>query len=109
MRDGAIVQLGTPEELVGSPADDYVGNFVRDIPRTNVLTLRWVMRDARPGEDEGGPELDVKTKVKDAVPVVAETDRPVRAMEDGRVVGVVDREAILHAIADSPEAAGGDS
>ena len=38
----------TPEELVGSPADDYVANFVRDIPRTNVLTLRWIMRDARP-------------------------------------------------------------
>jgi glycine betaine/proline transport system ATP-binding protein len=109
MRDGAIVQLGTPEELVGSPADEYVENFVRDIPRANVLTLRWVMREPRSGEDEGGPELDVKTKVKDAVPVVAETDRPVRATEDGRVVGVVDREAILHAIADSPEAAGGDS
>ena len=59
MRDGAIVQLGTPEELVGSPADDYVANFVRDIPRTNVLTLRWIMRDARPGEHRDGPELDV--------------------------------------------------
>ena len=47
MRDGAIVQLGTPEELVGSPADEYVANFVRDIPRANVLTLRWIMRDAR--------------------------------------------------------------
>ena len=47
MRDGAIVQLGTPEELVGSPADDYVANFVRDIPRTHVLTLRWIMRDPR--------------------------------------------------------------
>ena len=45
MRDGAIVQLGTPEELVGSPADDYVENFVRDIPRSHVLTLRWIMRD----------------------------------------------------------------
>ena len=33
MRDGAIVQLGTPEELVGSPADEYVANFVRDIPQ----------------------------------------------------------------------------
>jgi glycine betaine/proline transport system ATP-binding protein len=109
MRDGAIVQLGTPEDLVGSPADDYVENFVRDIPRANVLTLRWVMRPAREGEDQGGPELDVKTKVKDAVPVVAETDRPVRAIEDGRVVGVVDREAILHAMADPPEAAGGHS
>ena len=55
MRDGAIVQLGTPEELVGSPADDYVANFVRDIPRTHVLTLRWIMRDPRPGEETGGP------------------------------------------------------
>ena len=49
MRDGEIVQLGTGEELVGSPADDYVENFVRDVPRSHVLTLRWIMRDAEPG------------------------------------------------------------
>ena len=49
MRDGEIVQLGTGEELVGSPADDYVENFVRDVPRSHVLTLRWIMRDARAG------------------------------------------------------------
>ena len=55
MRDGGIVQLGTPEELVGSPADEYVENFTRDIPRTHVLTLRWIMRDPRPGEDTDGP------------------------------------------------------
>ena len=64
MRDGAIVQLGTPEELVGSPADDYVANFVRDIPRSHVLTLRWIMRDAAPGEDDG-PTLDVATTVRE--------------------------------------------
>ena len=58
MRDGRVVQLGTPEELVGSPADEYVANFVRDIPRSHVLTLRWIMRDARPGEEDG-PKLDV--------------------------------------------------
>jgi glycine betaine/proline transport system ATP-binding protein len=100
MRDGAIVQLGTPEELVGSPADDYVANFVRDIPRTNVLTLRWIMRDARPGEDKDGPELDVKTTVQDAVPLVAATDGTVRAVDNGRTVGVVDRKSVLHAMAD---------
>ena len=91
MRDGKIVQLGTPEELVGSPADDYVANFVRDIPRTHVLTLRWIMRDPKPGEVSSGPELDVATTVKDAVAVVAATNGPVRAVEGGRVVGVVDR------------------
>ena len=54
MRDGAIVQLGTPEELVGSPADEYVENFVRDIPRDHVLTLRWIMREPRAGRGDGG-------------------------------------------------------
>jgi glycine betaine/proline transport system ATP-binding protein len=108
MRDGAIVQLGTPEELVGSPADDYVANFVRDIPRTHVLTLRWIMRSPRPGELTQGPELDVSTTVKDAVPVVASTSNPVRAIENGRLVGLVDRVSVLQAMAGAPaEDAGG--
>jgi glycine betaine/proline transport system ATP-binding protein len=99
MRDGAIVQLGTPEELVGSPADEYVANFVRDIPRSHVLTLRWIMRPPAPGEADDGPALDVRTTVRDAVPVIAASERPVRAVEDGRVVGVVDHAMVLRAIA----------
>jgi len=98
MRDGAIVQLGTPEEVVGSPADEYVENFVRDVPRSHVLTLRWIMRPARPGE-EGGPELDVGTTIKQAIPVIASSERPVAAVENGTVLGVVDRIAALEAIA----------
>src|SRR4051795_8427288 len=70
MRDGAIVQLGTPEELVGSPADEYVENFVRDIPRSHVLTLRWIMRDPAQGEGDG-PRLDIGTTVRNAVPLIA--------------------------------------
>ena len=71
MRDGEIVQLGTGEELVGSPADDYVANFVRDIPRSHVLTLRWIMRDPAPGDSLDGPRVEVTTTVRDAVPVLA--------------------------------------
>ena len=98
MRDGRFVQVGTPEELVGSPADDYVTNFVRDIPRSHVLTLRWIMREAAPGEEEG-PKLDVHTTVRNAVPVIAASARPVCAVDAGKVVGVVDRDAVLQAIA----------
>ena len=98
MRDGAIVQLGTPEELVGSPADDYVENFVRDIPRSHVLTLRWIMRDPAHGEDDG-PRLDVRTTVRNAVPLIVQSEKPVCAVDDGRVVGVVDKAAVLTAIA----------
>src|SRR3954452_21569920 len=98
MRDGAIVQLGTPEELVGSPADEYVENFVRDIPRSHVLTLRWIMREARPGED-AGPRLNVSTTIRDAMPVIAASERPCCAVQDGAVVGVVDQQAVLTTIA----------
>ena len=98
MRDGRVVQLATPEDLVGSPADDYVANFVRDIPRSHVLTLRWIMRDPKPGEEDG-PTLDVGTTVRRAVPVIASTSRPVCCVEDGKVVGVVDQVAVLTAIA----------
>src|SRR5829696_3486610 len=107
MRDGAIVQLGTPEELVGSPADEYVANFVRDIPRTHVLTLRWIMRDPKPGEADSGPELPVETTLKEALTVVASTEQPVRAMQDGRVVGIVDRVAILRAMSEDPDSSSG--
>jgi glycine betaine/proline transport system ATP-binding protein len=102
MRDGTIVQLGTPEELVGSPADDYVQNFTRDIPRSHVLTLRWIMREPQPGEEDG-PRLDVGTTVRRAVPALADGDRRICAVENGRVVGVVDREAVLAAIAGENE------
>ena len=98
MRDGAIVQLGTPEELVGSPADDYVANFVRDIPRSHVLTLRWIMRDPTPNEADG-PRLDVRTTVRNAVPLIVQSEKPVCAIDNGQVVGVVDKAAVLTAIA----------
>jgi glycine betaine/proline transport system ATP-binding protein len=99
MRDGAIVQLGTPEELVGSPADEYVENFTRDIPRSHVLTLRWIMREPAEGEDMDGPRLPVGTTVRRAVPVLAASEKPVCCVENGDVVGIVDRNAVLTAIA----------
>jgi len=99
MRDGAIVQLGTPEELVGSPADEYVANFVRDVPRSHVLTLRWIMRPLGPSEPTDGTRLPVATTVQDAVPVLAGSAHPVLAVEGDEIVGVVDRVAVLRAIA----------
>jgi glycine betaine/proline transport system ATP-binding protein len=99
MRDGRFVQVGTPEEVVGSPADEYVENFVRDVPRSHVLTLRWIMRPLEPGERADGPRLDVRTTVKKAVPVISASEQPVYAVENGEVVGVVDRDSVLQAIA----------
>ncbi len=44
MKDGAFVQVGTPEEVVAHPADDYVADFTKDVPRAHVLTARAIMR-----------------------------------------------------------------
>jgi glycine betaine/proline transport system ATP-binding protein len=98
MRDGRIVQLGTPEDLVGSPADDYVANFVRDIPRSHVLTLRWIMRPPD-GEPPDAPRVPVTTIVRDVIPMLTQSEREVLATDGNRVVGVVDRAAVLRSIA----------
>jgi glycine betaine/proline transport system ATP-binding protein len=99
MRDGVIVQAGRPDELVGAPADDYVADFVRDVPKSHVLTLRWIMRDVRPDDPMGGPSFSVDTVIRTAVHVAAATDLPIRVIDGARLVGVVDRRQILTAIA----------
>ena len=71
MRAGQIVQIGRPEELVARPADDYVKDFVRDIPKSHVLTLRWVMRDATPDDVLDGPVFAPDTVIRTAVHAVA--------------------------------------
>ncbi|MFL6178876.1 MAG: glycine betaine/L-proline ABC transporter ATP-binding protein [Actinomycetes bacterium] len=98
MRDGALVQMGTPAEVVGAPADDYVRDFVSEVPRSHVLTLSWVMRPARPGEPMTGPEMTPETIVRDAARRVIDAADPVRVVKNGQLLGVVDQDDILRVI-----------
>ena len=99
MRDGEIVQIGTPDEVVGAPADDYVRDFVSDVPKSHVLTLKWVMRDARPGEaDADSPTLPCDQIVREAARVVLDAQGPCRVVDGNRVVGIVDDEDILRVV-----------
>ncbi|WP_214105696.1 quaternary amine ABC transporter ATP-binding protein [Acrocarpospora catenulata] len=99
MRDGELVQTGTPDEVVGAPADDYVRDFVSDVPRSHVLTLRWVMRDPLPGEPLDGPELGPDEIIRNAVRTVLSADRPVRVVDKDDLLGVVTSAEILEMIA----------
>ena len=47
MRDGEIIQLGTPEQIVTRPAGGYVREFVRDVSRAKVIPARAIMREPR--------------------------------------------------------------
>ena len=58
MRDGSIVQIGTPEEILVNPANDYVERFVQDVDRSKVLVAENIMR--RPETiniDKHGPRV----------------------------------------------------
>jgi glycine betaine/proline transport system ATP-binding protein len=44
MKDGVIVQIGTPEEILMNPANDYVERFVEDVDRSKVLTAEHIMK-----------------------------------------------------------------
>jgi glycine betaine/proline transport system ATP-binding protein len=99
MKDGAFVQMGTPEEVVSSPADDYVADFIRDVPRAHVLTARTIMAPAADGAGpEYGGDVSADTVVQDLLPLVVRSDRPLRVLEDGRMLGVVDRTAVMSAL-----------
>ncbi|AVH61209.1 glycine/betaine ABC transporter ATP-binding protein [Streptomyces dengpaensis] len=99
MRDGRIVQLGTPEEIVGSPADDYVREFVRDVPREQVMTVRTAMRTASAEEAGNGPAVAPDATVSEAIEAVARAGCAARVVDSGRCVGVVDSGALLGVVA----------
>jgi glycine betaine/proline transport system ATP-binding protein len=101
MRDGRLVQIGTGAELVGAPADDYVRDFVQEIPRSHVLTLRWIMRDPTPDDALDGFELGPDVVVRDAVRSVLECTSPVKVVENGKLLGLVGDPEVLSVVAGS--------
>ena len=101
MRDGFVVQIGRPEEVVGAPADDYVADFVSDVPKSHVLTLRWIMRPIDPTDPTDGPEFAPDAVIRTCLEAAASTPKPIRVVQDGQLLGVVDRTRILGAVADT--------
>jgi glycine betaine/proline transport system ATP-binding protein len=98
MRDGEVVQIGAPDEVVGAPADDYVRDFTSEVPRSHVLTLKWVMRQPDGTEAVDAPVLQADQVVRDAARVVLDHDGPCRVVQDGDTVGIVDDEDILRVV-----------
>ena len=100
MRDGELVQVGTPEEVVGRPANAYVADFTADVARTTVLTARWLVRDAFPEERTDGPTTEPGTVLAEVLPMLAASTAPVRVVEGDTLLGYVGRDDVLRAIAE---------
>ncbi len=61
MKDGRIVQIGTPAEIVMNPASDYVAEFTRDVPRIKILTVGEIVEPATNGIDRSTSVLPSRT------------------------------------------------
>jgi glycine betaine/proline transport system ATP-binding protein len=104
MRDGEVVQVGAPDDVVGAPADDYVRDFVSEVPRSHVLTLKWVMRPPHEDDSLDGPVMESDTIVRQAAKAALASAHPVRVVDGGRLVGIVDDDAILRVVVAEEEA-----
>ncbi|UQX05264.1 betaine/proline/choline family ABC transporter ATP-binding protein [Streptomyces sp. RerS4] len=102
MRDGRIVQQGTPEEILTRPADDYVASFVQDVDRSRVLTADAVMDEAPDTLAACGcPTVGADTPLAELCAVSARVPHPVFVTdEDGAVLGAVPQDRLVAFIGD---------
>ncbi len=112
MREGRVVQTGTPTEILRAPADDYVTRFLADVDRGRVFTAADVMSagSPSPGDLEGCQAVDGSTPLADLLLPAARSGRPVLVRdEQDRVQGVVTQAAMLTALSgtDGGQARGG--
>ena len=82
MRDGEIVQIGTPEEIMSQPVDDYVAEFTRDVRRSTVITVGYLMQNSTTQINaEDSPSHAVQTMK------AANSEAAFVATENGRYLG----------------------
>ena len=97
LRDGEAVQIGTPQEIVMRPADDYVAEFIKDINRGRAIEVASIMDS---GHVNGAPEVDAHAVLDDALQSLIGTGAEVATVtRDGKPVGSVRLERIASALA----------
>ena len=108
MRDGRVVQIGTPEEIVMSPADDYVSEFVAGISRLKVVRAHAVMQplnegDASPLRDDA-PSFAPDDNLSDLITAAIDYEGALRVVDDsGKTVGSIDRANLLKTVIEGTE------
>lgn len=96
MKDGYVVQVGTPEEILTNPADDYVKAFVQNVDRTKIITAQAIMRKAPTVQiPKDGPSVAIRNMEKVGVSTtyvvdenrhlkgIVKIDDAIRLKEDG--------------------------
>jgi glycine betaine/proline transport system ATP-binding protein len=104
MKDGAIVQIGTPEDIVMNPADDYVREFVQGISKLKLVRAHSIMepieafRRTYEKTLDAAPRADVNAYLDHLIDLSVDTYDPIVITENGQDVGVVNKARLLRGI-----------
>jgi len=105
MKDGVLVQVGTPEEIVTAPADDYVADFVAGISKLDLISAGKIMEPVKAFEKRNGP-IDLSDwptagpdeSLNQLVDISTDTNHPIIVTDQGKAVGIVTKHALLRGI-----------
>ncbi|TRW95378.1 betaine/proline/choline family ABC transporter ATP-binding protein [Paracoccus sp. M683] len=105
MKDGVLVQVGTPEEIVTAPADDYVADFVAGISKLDLVTAARIMQPLGQYAQGNGPQDTAswpvarpEDKLNELVELAVGTDDPILIVAGEQPIGVVTKRALLRGI-----------
>ena len=106
MKDGEIVQIGTPEDIVTNPADDYVADFVKGISRLKLVFAHTVMIPIDKFRQQNGDELnhtewpkaEEDADLDTLVSLSVGQSFPVIIQSETKPIGVVSKDALLKGI-----------
>ena len=100
MKDGVVVQIGTPEEIVANPVDDYVREFTEDVPRYKVLSVGKIMREASDGiKSNGAQRVKEDAKLDSLIDIAIAANGPLAVVDDqDNIIGEIDQAMILKAM-----------
>ena len=106
MKDGVLVQIGTPEEIVTNPADEYVADFVAGISRLHLVSAQTIMypvddflRKYPEVEAEQLPTVHAEDDLDTLVEIMTDVEaNRVAVLNQGERVGIVTRRSLLRGI-----------
>ncbi|MEM7426714.1 MAG: glycine betaine/L-proline ABC transporter ATP-binding protein [Pseudomonadota bacterium] len=109
MRDGRVVQIGTAEDIVMNPADDYVADFVAGISRLKVVRAHAVMQPLETLTAGGkkipksAPRVNESEALSTLIHLAIDHETPIIVEDGGSDVGVITRADILHTVIEGTE------
>ena len=102
MKDGEVSQVGTPEEIVANPKDQYVKDFCEDVPKYKVLSAGKVMREECCEEtkrlyEEKSSCIPDNSKIETLIDKLVDSDKsfPVVCANTGDLLGEIDRSIVM--------------